>query len=596
MDSNLPNPGAALADDEYVIDYGLPVQLKDVMSNDIWRGESARIISVEEVGDYITESGKYGETVLNDDGSITFTLLRPLDRVVKLQYTVEVTGKGNSGTEEKYETINKSAYIYIIPATSMYYEENFSNMIQYSDGHLQWNDIESQESYGDYQEQGEVGDPSNSTYGSDVVYLDNLGDSHGTSKYVSTDDTYSAQFSYEFTGTGTAIYSRISMDSAYIRVEISKDGQTIDRQYIDTRMVGEIAANQTLYNIPVYNNSDLDYGTYTATVTVYKSGTPVNGILNEDGQIIEGSDKSGSEFYLDGIRVYQPLVDNDQADSAYAKDGEGNVSVMNIRSKMVADAEEFGSEEFVTLTDSKDTIISIQDYASIGPNEELYLNEGSYYASFSLLNWNSKDYNLYIGIKTPGEESATVLVGDQEIAVNNSTDCYINVSDYVSVNMIDFDEDGVEETALGTLTISAASGLVSLTNIKVTGVDKFDIGYSNDLEGGDIEEQTLYMLPTNYFSQNDDGENTPPEEDFFMPEEFEINASYSKLTKKATIKVATKKDVSYIMVNEKKVDPGQAGSSYVFLCTFSKAVKGTKYEIVAYDENGLASKTYSVVA
>lgn len=595
LDKNLPNPGAALADDTYVIDYGLPVKLENVMGNDVWRGETAKVTKVEEIGEYISESGKYGETVLNDDGSITYTLTKPLDRVLTLQYTVQITGSGNTGGTETSETIEKTANIYIIPATSMYYEENFSDMVTYR-SNLEWKDIKDGKEYGAYQEEGKVGTASDSTYGTDAVYLNNVGDSYGTSKYVSTAN-YATQFSYEFTGTGTAIYSRISTDSPYIKVEITKDGENVDRQYIDMRMIGNIATNTTLYNIPVYNNSGLGYGTYEVTVTVYKANTPVNGIVDETGNLITGTDKSGSEFYLDGIRVYQPVLNDDRAESAYASDGESNIALINIRSKIAADKEiGLGGDSFVTLTDINDTIQSPEDYTSIGPNEELYLNEGDYTASFYLLNWDTQRYNLYLGMKTPGNNTASVQVGGRTVNLNNSADCYYDVSDYVTVEMLDLDEDGTEETALGTLTISNATGLVSLTNIKVTGVDEFDIGYSEDIEGGDIEAQTLYLLPSNYSFTDDSDEGPADDAAVFEPERFEVHVNYAKLTKKATVNVATSKDVAYITIDGERVDPGVAGSSYSFALSFKKVAKGTTYEVIAYNADGVASERYTAVA
>ena len=632
LDKNLPNPGAALADDTYVIDYGLPVKLENVMENDVWRGETAKVTKVEEIGEYTGESGKYGEAVLNDDGSITYTLTKPLDRVVTLQYTVQITGSGNEGDTETSETIEKTANIYIIPATSMYYEENFSDMVTYRNN-LEWKDIKDGKEYGAYQEEGEVGTASDSTYGTDAVYLNNVGDSYGTSKYVSTVN-YATQFSYEFTGTGTAIYSRISTDSPYIKVEITKDGKNVDRQYIDMRIIGNIATNTTLYNIPVYNNSGLEYSTYKVTVTVYKANTPVNGIVDGTGNLITDTDKSGSEFYLDGIRVYQPVVNDDRAESAYASDGESNIALINIRSKIAADKEiGLGGDSFVTLTDVNENIINPDVYTSIGPNEELYLNQGEgdtfYEASFCLLNWDSQRYNLYLGIKTPGNNAASVQVGGRTVNLNNSADCYYDVSDYVTVEMLDLDEDGTEETALGTLTVSNASGLVSLTNIKVTGVDEFDIGYSEDIEGGDIEAQTLYLLPSNYSFTDTDKEDTEtgdvtgeapdqPTEDVteetpdesieetpeapaddvtaFEPEYFEIHVNYAKLTKKATVNVASSKDVAYITIDGERVDPGTAGSTNSFALSFKKVTKGTTYEIIAYNTDGVASETYTAVA
>lgn len=588
LDENLPNPGAALSDDEIVIDYGLPAKIENVMLNDVWRGESAKVISVEEI-----DGEQYGNAVLNEDGSITYTLTKPLDRVVTLKYTVQVTGTGNTGEEEITKTIEKSANIHIIPATSMYYEENFSDMINYSTGQVKWRDERDEQSYGQFQETGIVGDPNDSTYGSDAVYLHNLGDSYGTSKSADTSGDYAAGFSYEFTGTGTAIYSRISTDSAYIRVTVSKDQKVVDRQYIDTRIIGDVATNKTLFNVPVYNNSGLDYGTYQVDVTIYKEGTPVNGITDEDGQIIPDSDQSGAKFYLDGIRVYQPLIEDDQAERAYAADGESHIALMNIRSKIAADSEVgLGGDNFVTLTDAEGNLQQ-DDYMSIGPNEELYLNEGDYTASFHLLNWDSEHYNLYLGMKTPDQQTHTVKVGNQTITLNNSADCYYDVSDYITVEQIDVDEDGKMDFSVGTLTVSNADGLVSLTNVKVTGIDEFDIGYSEDIEADGIDENTLYLLPTSYSFANDGNQD---DAEVFSPERFDIHVNYARLTKKATVNVATSTDVAYITIDGEKVDPGKAGNSYSFAKTFTKVQKGRTFEIVAYDKNGATSQIYLAIA
>lgn len=108
LDENLPNPGAALSDDEIVIDYGLPVKIENVMSNDVWRGESAKVISVEEI-----DGEQYGNAVLNEDGSIIYTLTKPLDRVVTLKYTVQVTGHRKYGRGRDYKDSRKICkYLY----------------------------------------------------------------------------------------------------------------------------------------------------------------------------------------------------------------------------------------------------------------------------------------------------------------------------------------------------------------------------------------------------------------------------------------------------------------------------------------------------
>ena len=592
LDQNLPNPGAALTDDTYVIDYGLPVNIENVMSNDVWRGESAKVIVVKETGEYIDGdgNGKYGETVLNDDGSITYTLTKPLDRVVTLEYTVEVTGRGNTGTEPTETTITRTAHVYIIPATSMYYEENFSDMITYSKGSIEWKEEKDDNTYELYQEEGEVGNPNDSTYGTDTVYLNNLGDSYGTSKHASAED-YAAQFTYDFTGTGTAIYSRISTDSAYIRVKVTQDGQTVDLQYIDTRIIGDVATNTTLYNIPVYNNYELEkgYGSYSVEVTIYKEGTKVSGYTDSDGTPVT---TSGKEFYLDGIRIYQPLMNDEIAESAYANDGESNVAILNIRSKVNEDASEDWStgDDFTTITDINDQIADIEDYNSIGPNEELYLNDDVHAVSFYLVNWDSQKYNLYLGMKAPDGKNATVQVGDELIQITNSTDCYYNISDKVVVDQYD-------DIFVGSVEIEGVSGLVSLTNIKVTGTDEFKLGYSQDLEEGteSIDANTLYLLPSTY-SFTDETEEGSDEVTEFIPGQMDVTCGYSSKTKKATVTVMTSQDVAYVTINGTTVSPKVGSGFNKFSLTEKKVTKGKTYEVIAYNADGMASIVYTVTA
>ena len=175
-----------------------------------------------------------------------------------------------------------------------------------------------------------------------------------------------------------------------------------------------------------------------------------------------------------------------------------------------------------------------------------------------------------------------------------SKDLCIRASYLEAIEAGNYDE--IPETALGMLTVSNASGLVSLTNIKVTGMDEFDIGYSQDLEEGDIDAQTLYLLPSNYSFTDDAGEETPDEPTVFEPERFEVHVNYAKLTKKATVNAATSKDVAYITINGERVDPGVAGDTYSFALSFKKVAKGTTYEVIAYNADGAASESIIAVA
>lgn len=601
LNAELPNPSIQPADDLIVIDYGLPISIsaERIISNDARRGDSYEVTGIS--------GGKYGEAVLSEDHStITYKLERQLNGIEEITYTAVA----KSG--EDLVSAPAQGTIKIIPATSMYYEENFGStidegnrisggMIEYSgqtdDQIVKWGSEGS--AAGGNQETGYVGDASDSTYGTDALYLQNTGDSYGTSRHAHADGAAGAAFEYDFTGTGTAIYGRTLPTTGYIEVKVTnKDtGKQADVQYINTRIIGDVAEATELYNIPIYNNSELEYGNYHVRVYLYKQGTPVNGYTDENGDMVEGSDESGADFYLDGIRVYEPLKGNETAESAYAQDGETNTSVINIRSKLAVDSEEgHDGEEIFTLTDKYDDpemggdIMDLETYMNLGPKEEVYLYGKFYNVTFSLVNWDSQRYDLYLGMKSPTETSAKVKVGDKEYTVSNSTDCYYDISDQVKV------ERNPDGTLVGTVTIEGVENLVSLTNIKVTGDYEFELGYAEDIEANGIDAQTLYLVPSGFFSDKDeeveDSEETAP----FVPENIRITCSYGSKNLKATVTVLTSEDVARLEIDGNVVEPKTMKGKNKYTYSQKNVTAGTIYSIVAYDEAGTASETYTVVA
>ncbi|MCD8383330.1 MAG: fibro-slime domain-containing protein [Clostridiales bacterium] len=611
-------PDVDTNDDTIVLDYGLPVEV-NVRANDnitaygVAVSSTMALVGADESGKV---TGTYGYATINDDGNIVYTMTKQLTGIETFQYTVTASAY-NTDTKQD-ETQSSTATLTIIPATLMYYEENFgdSSMVTYSDSNVKW--VSTGTTATGYQETGFVGTTTDSTYGTDVVYLEETGDSYGTSMYADVSGNYGAAFEYDFTGTGTAILSRISTDSAYIQVTIThkdENGNTVqdDRQYVDTRVVENVSDNKTLYNIPVYNIDSLDYGTYHVYVYVYKANTTVYATYDDDGKQLTDT-KSGGAFYLDGIRVYQPMGTEDNgvtgystAASAYATDGEANVSIINIRAKIVADDEEgWSGEEFATLTDVDGNIIKVGTYTAIGPNEELYLTKDQT-VSFTLVNWDSQSYKLYLGLKAPSGSEATVAIGSATLTIKNSTVCYYDISDYVTVETYDLDEDGTEETYVGTLTITGGSNLIALTNIKVTGIDAFELGYSEDVtvvsedDGSSsvsltsLDADTLYLLPSTISLTMDDGSNEE-EATVFTPETIKIACNWASKTKKATVTVATSTEVARVTIDGVDVTSKTSGGQLNWSKSYTKVTKGTEYEIVVYDADGNASETYTVTA
>ena len=455
FDANLPNPSSRPVDDQIVIDYGLPVII-DALANDVYRGDTIELTEVT--------GAQYGIANI-ENGKITYQLTQQLTGVEVMTYTATVTDSDNRSE-------SNTAKIYIIPATSMYYEENFSGLVTFSGS---WSDEGTAQT--DPQEPGVVGTVGDSPYGSDAAYLNDSGDSNGSSKYVNTTDG-SATFSYTFTGTGTSFFARTSGSTAVISIKVTDvNGNQVayqNRNTIYTSVEGTDV--DTLYNIPVYTNDGLDYGTYTVTVTVLKAVSGLN---------------YGSEFYLDGIRVINPLNSTDAnasvAKAAYATDGEANMAVVTLRQKLIDEAQINEDDtiswnegdNFVLFTDTNGKIKSAEVYKSNGPKEEVYLNNGQS-VTFALAEWDPNTNKIYLGIKAP-VGSGTVSVNGNTLNIHNATDCYYDISGYANITT---DEDGVKTA---TFKIEATSNLISVTNIKVTGNAEFTIVNEKDIDVGGSE-------------------------------------------------------------------------------------------------------------
>lgn len=467
FDANLPNPSSRPVDDQIVIDYGLPVVI-DVLANDVYHGDKIELTKVEDA--------QYGKAEI-ENGKIKYQLTKQLTGVEVLTYTATVTGTGNFGTETTTKSEAKTAKVYIIPATSMYYEEDFggtdSPLVKFTG---EWKAEGTAQNAP--QEPGVVGTVGDSPYGSDVAYRNDSGDSNDTSKHVNT-TTGAASFSYTFTGTGTSFFARTTNNSGYMRVVITEDGEEVYQLRRDTSFKTE-DNNKTLYNIPVFTWEAENYGTYEVTVTIATQ----NELFN-----------FGNEFWLDGIRVVKPLDSTDQnasvAASAYAADGEASMTVATLRQKIIQESmyeDENGylvwdGENFVIFTDTNGKIQLADEYRSNGPKEEVYLNDGQS-VSFSLTNWDPNTNKIYLGIKAP-TGSGTVSINGHTLNINNAADCYYDISNFASITE---GEDGVNTA---TFKITATSSLISVTNIKVTGKAEFTIVNQEDptVDGGEGEQQ-----------------------------------------------------------------------------------------------------------
>ena len=232
----------------------------------------------------------------------------------------------------------------------------------------------------------------------------------------------------------------------------------------------------TLYNIPVFTWNTSEYSTYNVEVSIAKAVTKEG-----EGSIF------GSDFYLDGIRAMQPLDKTDEnagiATWAYGQDGEANMTAVTLRQKLLSDSTaidangeiQWDGVHFVVFTDSNGKIQKASEYKSNGPKEEVYLDEEQS-VTFSLKNWDPNTNKLYLGLKAPFG-SGKVSVNGQILELKNAADCYYEISKCANIS-----EAG--EDTIATFTVAATEGLISATNIKVTGNAEFTIINQNPTDRG----------------------------------------------------------------------------------------------------------------
>lgn len=460
--------------DTVVIDYGLPVDV-DVLTND--KMEQSEL----EADDYELA----GVGVLNDTKGGNGYLLNSVTADMAEGFSKEESVAGSFGTAQviigseetgsdsemigkqlirytpntmqmkSYEKLlyavklnnhvkNEQNYVYgeldVIPATEIYYEDNFET-VKAEDGTILAEGIEYINAPGtENQEKGPgiwetvndgttaatvqdtdrpgsdvVGRAWDDWYGNDTHYEDDFQYSNGTSHVVTVDadnknEETSPKAEFTFTGTGFGVISVTSGDTGVVKVNIYKlDNEeptwtyTADTIYkpdnekptwtytADTyygyrynedsgewEVLPDATDENALYQTPILKVEDLPYSTYRVEI--------VPRYLNAfDHHYKEGSSSNDYKVYLDAIRVYNPAGTTaehpkegyDVIDSVYQQDGEQNPRFTEIRD-ILLNAENMHAtlQEGTVFVDGNDELASIKDYENFGPKNEVYLKDG----------------------------------------------------------------------------------------------------------------------------------------------------------------------------------------------------------------------------
>lgn len=391
----------ALNKDQIVIDYGKAVQ-KDVLANDtevIEEGYKAELtgftsynpntdlkqrMSSPGSAEFTTDNGTYS---LTQDGTVQFQLNRFLSEVDKVFCVVKLTNEMDE---------NDFYYLYeeldVIPATTMYYEDNFAGAITYAGTeNTKWDIYTSNISdTPDYvQEDGTVG--QNSPYGYDESYNSDIAYSNAAAHHIyaseDSDGGYDITYAqFTFTGTGFDLISVTEQQAAMVRAEIYQ-GRNTNGEVYKSQQVANVGATNELYQVPVLSCEDMPYDTYTVRVQVYKEYT------NEQIPALN----RGGHFVFDAVRIYDPIDvsgtaltgDSATAQSAYTADSEAYEQHLEVRDAIVSskdyDTTTEGTEGdgvlYIDATPGHATTGSdaakVTDYIAVGPNNEAYLKPGN---------------------------------------------------------------------------------------------------------------------------------------------------------------------------------------------------------------------------
>lgn len=352
----------------------------------------------------------------------------------------------------------------VVPANNVYYEDSFAAIEYTGVGETAWEIV--------YNNNGSDGSSDNNTEIPEGIedsvhgWIDSLSDdsafSDGSAHVISESG---AKASFTFTGTGVDIYSRTNSGSGIVTAmlfDINDPAAPALEKYL---IIDNLAVSGDYYQIPTLSFDNLDANT-TYRLDLYVNNAKV---LDENGEPVKNNDGSfqyRSTYYLDGIRVYNPMgatvngktssfVEvNDLLDAAaghaafidllYTKEAfeltqnnEGRWNYTKDGEVIFISDEDYDSNAYVVDGKSYiDIVVSSQAgvadyfttdvYNTYGPKNEVYLAKGQ---SITFAVQGTGD--TYVGLKSlTGATVAEITNGSEKIAsdIKHTTDLYYAVT------------------------------------------------------------------------------------------------------------------------------------------------------------------------
>lgn len=402
-----------VADNIYVLDYSLPVELNGadygLMVNDtlsLAENKHPTTASARGItnGSAIENYGTFAYGTEDNATSLKYTMKHFMNGEDSVKIKVQVLEDGAGAVTTRTGVVMEET-VKVVPANVVYYEDDFPGITYINTDKNGWAHYKTNDSEGNEQQSADQDSP----YGSDPNYqvdkgteytlvldtsdlnayqqevINYLNQQLGLGGGDSSNGSLSALvvketadvMSFNFRGTGFEIVSRTTQEQ-YAVVSVKVERKSGENDYTVVKQFPVITESKggDLYQVPIISVTGMDAAEYRVTLKAAGSTETKTRIL-----------------YIDGVRIYQPLEGLDYVN--YYNPDEVHAQFYEIKSligdgkAIYADISDTGDETKLvtgtTLIEGTDQLLDetedVNQYLTLGPNNELYLS-GEYTNAF----------------------------------------------------------------------------------------------------------------------------------------------------------------------------------------------------------------------
>lgn len=402
----------------------------------------------------------YGSITVDEDGKVSYTPINMNWGKYDQFYVFGDTWRRTVLAQDANENGNLWSKVSVIPASSVYYEDSFvtdaENSVEGFTFTGNWTVVGTPDENTEAPEHLED-PPYGDVHGWIDSMVDDTGFSDGTAHGTGLDGNGGAQASFCFTGTGVDIYTRTNIRSGMVVAMLYSLQEGKTPVFKKSIMMDNLASSGDYYQIPTVSFMGLAYGTYQVKLLATRLQVPDDLLDPETGLPVKDPETQTpayrSEYYLDGIRVYNPLGSDQSTDTSptkadtVVKDAYGkelNSVFTEVRDILLDNnsftaGQDYGQglvfidwirecqkDEYGTPGTGMDTA-ALGTYEDIGPKNEVYLRPGqavvikvdprnTYYVGMKKL---SADPDKPLSASVSGITNADVPV---TVPVNHTTD------------------------------------------------------------------------------------------------------------------------------------------------------------------------------